>query len=390
MGQSQQIPNTIAILEVVASIRETDHGTYEVLYRDPANRQRSRSFKRKTDATRYAKAVDTDKLRGDWADPRLTRAAFRVYAEAWWQGAQLSPKTAQLYKSQLEVWVLPRFGDLPITAIDPAMLRAWAKEITDSGRSASHRAGCINVVRQVMGTAMDMGAIKANPALRLRLPTPASSGEMHFLTAAEVEALAQAMKEPAHALLVRFAAYTGLRAGEIGAVRVRSLVGGRVTVSDSLSELHGGELVFSGTTKTHRSRVVPMPPSLAAAMAVQVAGRPGDALVFEGPQGGPIRHRNFYKNQFKPALDRAGLDPTVRFHDLRHTCAAMLIGLGAHPKAIMERLGHSSITVTLNTYGHLLPELEGALTEGLEELWDASQPAAVPVVAEPAELSVSA
>lgn len=106
--------------------------------------------------------------------------------------------------------------------------------------------------------------------------------------------------------------------------------------------------------------------------------------------GEPIRHRNFYKNQFKPALDRAGLDPTVRFHDLRHTCAAMLIGLGAHPKAIMERLGHSSITVTLNTYGHLLPELEGALTEGLEELWDASQPAAVPVVAEPAELSDSA
>ena len=56
----------------------------------------------------------------------------------------------------------------------------------------------------------------------------------------------------------------------------------------------------------------------------------------------------------------------VRFHDLRHTHVSILIGLGAHPKAIMERLGHSSITVTLNTYGHLFPELDESLTEGLE------------------------
>ena len=94
--------------------------------------------------------------------------------------------------------------------------------------------------------------------------------------------------------------------------------------------------------------------------------------MFDDGAGCPVRHRNFYKNQFKPALVRAGLDPEVRFHDLRHPGAAMLIGLGAHPKAIMERLGHSSITVTLNTYGHLLPELEEALTDGLEGLWDAS------------------
>jgi integrase len=71
---------------------------------------------------------------------------------------------------------------------------------------------------------------------------------------------------------------------------------------------------------------------------------------------------------FKPALTKAGLSRSVRFHDLRHTCAALCIALGAHPKAIQERLGHSSITVTLDRYGHLFPKLDEALTDRLDEL----------------------
>ncbi|MHB1854018.1 MAG: tyrosine-type recombinase/integrase [Acidimicrobiales bacterium] len=360
----------------MASVRPTRHGTYEVLYRDPAGRQRSRSFKRKADAALYAKTVDTDKARGDWADPRLARATFGQYAELWWAAAQLRPRTTELYASILRNWVLPRFNDVPVAQIDPPTLRAWAKEITDSGRSASHRAGCINIVRLVLSTAVEAGAIKANPALRLRLPTPAPKAEMRFLTPSQVEALAQEMRDPQGALLIRFAAYTGLRAGEIYALRVKSIRGQRVTVTDSLTELHGPgrEQVFLGSTKTYRNRVVSMPGPLAAAVAEHASGRGPDDLVFASADGSPIRHTAFYRDEFKPAVRRAGLDPNLRFHDLRHTCAAMMIRLGAHPKAIMERLGHSTITVTLNTYGHLLPELETALTAGMEGLWASAEP----------------
>ncbi|MAT02851.1 MAG: hypothetical protein CL421_07435 [Acidimicrobiaceae bacterium] len=90
------------------------------------------------------------------------------------------------------------------------------------------------------------------------------------------------------------------------------------------------------------------------------------ALVFVSKEGEVLRHSNFYSRTFKPAAEAFGLN-SFRFHDLRHTCAAMLIADGAHPRAIMERLGHSSITVTLNTYGHLFPSLDEALTDGLEE-----------------------
>lgn len=68
------------------------------------------------------------------------------------------------------------------------------------------------------------------------------------------------------------------------------------------------------------------------------------------------------------AVLAAGLPPATRFHDLRHTCAALCIALGAHPKAIQERLGHSSITVTLDRYGHLFPKLDEALTDRLDAM----------------------
>lgn len=77
---------------------------------------------------------------------------------------------------------------------------------------------------------------------------------------------------------------------------------------------------------------------------------------------------NLDDRHFKPAVRRADLPDETRFHDLRHTCAAPLIALGAHPKTILERLGHSPITVTLDRYGHPFPSLDEAPTTGLEDL----------------------
>ena len=79
-----------------------------------------------------------------------------------------------------------------------------------------------------------------------------------------------------------------------------------------------------------------------------------------------MRHSNFYRRIFRPAVERSGLSTSLRFHDLRHTCVALLVAQGAHPMAIKERLGHSSITVTLDQYGHLLPAIDEALAGGLE------------------------
>lgn len=104
-----------------------------------------------------------------------------------------------------------------------------------------------------------------------------------------------------------------------------------------------------------------------AALAAHLDGRECDpeALIFAAPGGGPLRHHNFYKRFFKPAVLRAGLDPRTRFHDMRHTAAALMIAEGAHLLAVKERLGHSTIQVTADRYGHLFPSLEEALTNRL-------------------------
>ena len=140
-------------------------------------------------------------------------------------------------------------------------------------------------------------------------------------------------------------------------------------VVEAVSEVTGLGLVY-GPTKTYERRSVPMPRAMCHELGAYLATRPAepDAFVFTAPDGGPLRHRNFYARHFRSAVVAAGLPERMRFHDLRHTCAALLINAEppAHPLAVMKRLGHSSITVTYDTYGHLFPALEEALTDSLD------------------------
>lgn len=367
----------------MASIRKTDEGTWRVFYRDPSGRQRNKTFKRKVDADRFAKAVDTDVSRGEWLDPRLAKATVGEYADRWFGTITNKPKTKQGYESYLRNWVIPELGALPVSAVDRARVKEFAARIENDGLSASTRDNAVKVLRLVLGFAVDAGAIRANPAMRLKLPRGAQRTEMCFLTVPEVKELASAIQEPLgtprftrygtaipdYGLLVKFAANTGMRAGEIEALRVKDVdvERARVTVTRSLSELTDA-LVF-GDTKTGKGRALTLPPFLVGELHKHLRGRAPDDLVFAAAEGGPMRHSNFYVRHFKPAVLRAGLQPSTRFHDLRHTHVAWLIRQGAHPKAIMARLGHSSINVTLDTYGHLFPDLEGSLADGLDDAW---------------------
>jgi len=97
-----------------------------------------------------------------------------------------------------------------------------------------------------------------------------------------------------------------------------------------------------------------------------------EALVFTGPRGGPIVHSNWHRRIFIPAKAAAGVDPRFRFHDLRHTAVALAVASGARAKSIQARMGHSSIQVTLDTYGHLLPEVDEQVAAGLDNLRQAT------------------
>lgn len=246
------------------------------------------------------------------------------------------------------------------------------------------------MLRLVLNEAVEGGARKDNPSDRVRVPRGRRE-EMVFLTPEQISTLAQEITDPPrprrqparsypqYGLLVRFAAYSGLRPGEIAALRVSrvNVLRACVEVAETASETDHG-LVYN-EPKTYERRIVPLPRSLANDLGNLMSDRMGDpkAFLFTSPEGGPLIHSNYYRRHFKPAVLRAGLPPGTRAHDLRHTAAALMISQGAHLLSVKERLGHSSINVTYDRYGHLYPSLEAALTERLDELYRGGSSASI-------------
>jgi integrase len=375
----------------MAHVRRAKSGTgWEARYRDPLGRERSRTFRTKRDAEQFLGRQSADIQRGEYLDPRQSRTTFGQWAKEWLATTvHLKPKTQVSYESILNRRVLPKFGAARIGAIEQVDVRRFVAELVDAGDEPGTVRNTFNVLRLVFGTAVGSGAIRVNPCTGVRLPKSKRS-EMLFLEPSQILDLADAITPP-FGTLVMFAAYTGLRAGEIGAMRVGrlDLLRGSSEVSESLADVKG-KLVF-GPTKTYAHRSVRLPRFLCDELGAYLADRPttADALLFSGPTGAPLRHNLFYARHFKPAVVRAGLPPALRFHDLRHTCAALLIAQGAHPKAIMERLGHSTIQVTLDRYGHLLPGLDDALTDGLEGTYRTSVEQRATVGERPSVLALS-
>ena len=362
----------------MAHVRRARSGRgWEARYRDPLGRERSKSFSTKRDAEQFLGRQSADLQRGDYLDPRLGRTTVEHWAREWLSTTvHLKPKTRASYESILTNRVLPVFGQARIAAVEQVDVRRFVAQLVQAGDEPGTVRNTFNVLRLIFGTAVGSGAIRVNPCTGVRMPKSKRS-EMLYLRPEEINSLADAIT-PRFRTLVLFAAYTGLRAGEIGAMRVGrlDLERGSAEVRESLAEVNGQLLL--GPTKTYGHRTVRLPSFLIEALARHLGEQRHDPndLVFTGRDGSPLRHNLFYARHFKPAVRSAGLPPALRFHDLRHTCAALLIAQGAHPKAIMERLGHSSIQVTLDRYGHLLPTLDETLTDGLEQTYRASLSAA--------------
>jgi integrase len=362
---------------------------WDVRYRDPDKSDRTRSFQRKADAQKFANVVEADITRGDWLDPQLARETFGEWASRWVPTiAGLTPKTRESYESILRRHLLPRLEDVPINRIDHPTVVALISELTSSGAGAGTVRNIRDVLRLVLELARRSGAIKVNPVEGVKAPKKPLA-QMVFLNADEIMTLADEVTHPPikrgggenrrqsypeRGLYVRFAGFSGLRSGEIVALRTEAvdLLHGRVHVVESATEAYGK--LQLGPPKSYRRRTVPLPQSLVAELMEHVANKASSDFVFTSSRGGPLRHSNFRARHYKPAVLRAGLPEATRFHDLRHSYAAMLIAQGAHPRAIMERLGHSTIQVTLGTYGHLFPTLEASLTEALDDVYRGAEP----------------
>ena len=201
---------------------------------------------------------------------------------------------------------------------------------------------------------------------------------MRFLTTEDVSLLADAIDRQYRAFVLT-ATYTGCRFGELAGLRRHrlDLRRGTLTVAESLAEVNGYVHVTPPKTAAGRRRIA-LPGRLCDELVEHLREWPPspDGFVFTARRGGPLLNRNFRDRIWLPAV-RASVGEPLRFHDLRHTHATMLIAQGEHPKVIQHRLGHSSIKVTLDTYGHLFDGLDEGAAERLNDLFK-QMPATLP------------
>jgi len=348
---------------------------YRARFRGPDGREGSKTFRRRIDAERFLVSVESAKLKGEWIDPAAGKVSLRDFAEEWMSTvAHLRPSTRNRYGSLLRVHIVPALGKLPLAGIRPLDVQAFVSGVLDSGVSATTAHHAYRLLSEILRAAQLDGRIGRSPAAGVSPPARRHQ-EQRYLTAEGVWALAEA-SHPRYRALVLTGAYGALRWGELAGLRVTRLrlLERRIDIVETLVEV-GSSLAF-GPPKTGR-RTVSIPGPLVDELARHLTQyRPGeDGLVFTSPAGTPMRHANFYRREWRPALERAGLDPGLRIHDLRHTSVALAIAAGAHPKEIQELCGHASIGTTLNVYGHLLEGLQDRLAERLADTFRTSRAA---------------
>jgi len=336
---------------------------YVVTFRDPSGRRRKRSAATLAEARLLKSSLAADVARGEYRE--FARARFDQYAREWVRAYQgrtsrgIRPTTVADYARDLELHAIPFFGRRRLAEIEPRHVKALAVHLADKGLSPSRVRGVIAPARALFATAVEEGLIRSNPCAGLRLagraaPAGGSADRARALSEAELARLVQETPEDAR-LLVRFLAQTGLRIGELIALRWGDVDLGarRVRVRRRL---------YRGTIDAPKSRYgvreVPISARLAQDLwrhrGGSAYGRDED-LVFPTGRGTPLNPSNVFGRVLKPAAKRAGVG-WAGLHTLRHTCASMLFRSGWNAKQVQMVLGHHSPAFTLATYVHLVPD----------------------------------
>jgi integrase len=341
---------------------------YRVRYRTPDRRDtQKRGFRTKREAEDYLASVEVAKLRGEWVDASRSKVTVGEWSQEWLRAqVQLKPTTLSGYRHALEKHVVPRWGRTRLADVSHADVQAWVTTLSASlGPSAVRQTHL--VLSGVMKFAIRDGRLARNPCDDVQLPRLVKK-RRGYLSHEQVAALVDELGENGDVALLL--AYTGLRWGEMAALRVSrlDLVRRRVEVTDAVSEPRG-QLVW-GTPKSHERRSVPFPSLLTGPLSRRCIGKARDDLVFAGADGGVLRGNNFRPRFFDPAIDRLRARdpefPDITMHDLRHTAASLAISAGANVKAVQRMLGHASAAMTLDVYADLFDDDLDSVADALD------------------------
>lgn len=314
----------------------------------------------------------------------LTLAAAQItlnqFLQRWLESHSVSirPKTIQQYEQIVHQYLAPGIGRIKLRDLRPDHIQTLYSACLRQGKSERTVLLIHAVLHRALNQALKWGLIARNPVDGATHPKTRRH-EMNTLTDSQVRDLLRAVKGTKHEALYLLAVSTGLREGELLGLRWSDLdwTTRRLQVQRQLQRVRGGGLIFSEPKSQAGKRSVVLSTIVVSRLrshrVIQAYERlfAGDQwkendLLFPSTIGTPWEPRNLFK-QFKILLRKAAL-PDIRFHDLRHTAATLMLQQGIHPKVVQERLGHADISLTLSTYSHVLPNIQEEAAEKFDLL----------------------
>jgi integrase len=287
-------------------------------------------------------------------------------------------RTYERYEEILRLHVKPALGRLKLNALTPAHVQDFYRDRLDNGFSPATVQKIHVILHKALSQAVSWSLVPRNAGEAVRAPRPAPT-EMRPLSPDEARRLLETAEGDRLEALYVLAIHTGMRQGELLGLKWENvdLAANAIRVRHSLLRTKGR--VILGEPKTKKSRrTVHLTGAASRALEehlerqLKVMERLGDlyrdqGLVFTTEVGTPINPSNLRKRSFAPLLQKAGL-PRLRFHDLRHTCATLLLSKNIHPKYVQELLGHATVSITLDTYSHVLPGMGNQVAEAMEDV----------------------
>lgn len=344
---------------------------YVVRVRDPERgKYTSATFATEPEAKRFV--GDCDDRGASWALAEYRRAKDaddEMTLDEWAEvhfGALTKPAqtTVRRYRRIYAGTWAPHLGHMRLSQIERVHIASALNRAEGSDKTLKNKWA---VLTHMLKMAAQDGKILRSPTIGVGLPERSSheTEEHRYLTHAEFWAVVEATPTYWQPLVITLGG-TGIRWGELAALTVGDVdtENGalRITKAEKQDPDNPSRTII-GPPKTKRGRrTVSLPRDVLDVLEPLLEGRKRTDRLFLPPNGGPLRHRTFYRDIWlKKSVGTSGIrEPFPRLHDLRHSHVAWLIAIGTHPSVIQRRLGHEKITTTLDTYGHLLPELAAA------------------------------
>ncbi|TKH33765.1 tyrosine-type recombinase/integrase [Bacillus cereus] len=338
--------------------------------------KKKRGFITKKEAENALTKLLSEVHTGTYVEP--SKLLYGEYLENWFNTKKHSVgiQTAKVLKGYLNSRIIPSLGNIKLAKLTSLHMQNYVNSLRNEGLKRGTIEKIIKIIRNSLEHAIDLELISKNVAVKTKLPK-ADKEELTVWNEQEVQLFLKVTQDSRYSIVFHMALVTGMRQGELLGVRWKDvdLEKGHLIISQTLSH-DGKTFLLGGKTKSSLRKIL-LPASTVAklkkhrAVVLKEKLSQGEEyqdndLVMCTPSGMPINPANIRRSL--NALIKKAAVPKIRFHDLRHTHATLLLAKGVNVKVISERLGHSNIKITLDTYSHVLPTMQEHAVNKIEEI----------------------